>query len=80
MREWHQGGCETVLGHLIAKAIGDARINIGFLIAQVVGKRYSAIIGFDSEDDARNATALIKKASAPAKKAPARKAAARKRK
>lgn len=74
-----EGDNKPGLGHSIAKAIGDARINIAFLVAQVVGRRYSAVIGFDSEDDARNATTLIKKASAPAKKPPARKATVKKR-
>jgi hypothetical protein len=74
-----EGDNKPGLGHAIAQAIGDARINIAFLVAQVVGRRYSAVIGFDSEDDARNATTLIKKASAPAKKKPAKKAAAKKR-
>ena len=56
------------LGHVIAKAIGDAGVNVGFLVAQVVGRRYSAVIGFDSEADAKTAAALIKKAMAAKKK------------
>ena len=70
-----EGDNRPGLGHMITRSLGDAGINMGFLIAQVVGKRYSAIIGFESEDDARKATALIKRASAPAKKAPAKKKA-----
>ena len=73
-----EGDNKPGLGHSIAQAIGDAGVNISFLIAQVVGRRYSAVIGFENEDDAKKATALIKKASAPAKQAPARKAAAKK--
>jgi hypothetical protein len=56
------------LGHVIAKAIGDPGINVGFLVALVVGRRYSAVIGFDSEADAKTAAALIKKATAAKKK------------
>src|SRR5713226_10395559 len=56
------------LGHVIAKAIADAGINVGFLVAQVVGRRYSAVVGFDSEADAKMAGALIKKATAAKKK------------
>ena len=56
------------LGHVIAKAIGDAGVNVGFLVAQVVGRRYSAVIGFDSDADAKTAAALIKKATAAKKK------------
>ena len=56
------------LAHAVAKAIGDAGINLGFFVAQVVGRRYSAVVGFDSELDAENAAALIKKATAAKKK------------
>lgn len=73
-----EGDNKPGLGHAITRALGDAGINMGFLIAQVAGKRYSAIIGFESEDDARKATALIKKASAPGKKGSPKKAPAKK--
>jgi hypothetical protein len=32
------------LGYAIAKAIGDAGINVSFVMAQVVGRRYSALV------------------------------------
>jgi hypothetical protein len=56
------------LGHMIAKAIADAGVNVRFLMAQVVGRRYSAVIGFDNEADAKTAAARIKKATAAKKK------------
>jgi predicted amino acid-binding ACT domain protein len=56
------------LGHAIAEAMAEAGINMGFLVAQVMGGRYTAIIGFDSEEDADKATALIKKASSVRRK------------
>jgi hypothetical protein len=56
------------LGHLVAKAIADAGINLGFLVAQVVGRRYSAVVGFDTEEDTKTAAALIKKATTAKKK------------
>jgi hypothetical protein len=62
------GDNKPVLGHVIAKAIGDAGVNVGFLVAQVIGRRYSAVVGFDSEADAKTAAALIKKATATKKK------------
>jgi hypothetical protein len=37
-------------------------------VAQVVGKRYSAIIGFESEADAAKAGVLIKKATVSKRK------------
>ena len=56
------------LGHAVAKAIGDAGINLSFLMVQVVGRRYSAVFGFENETDATKALTLIKKATAPGKK------------
>jgi hypothetical protein len=63
-----QGDNRQGLGHAIAKAIADAGINLGFVMAQVVGRRYSAMFGFESEADAAKATALIKRAAAPVRK------------
>ena len=63
-----QGDNRQGLGHALAKAIGDAGINLSFVMAQVVGRRYSAMLGFENEDDAAKATALIKKAASPVQK------------
>jgi hypothetical protein len=49
-------------GHAIARAIADAGINLAFFVAQVLGRKYSAVIGFENEENARRAAALIKKA------------------
>jgi hypothetical protein len=62
-----EGDNKPGLGHAIAEAIGDAGINMAFIVTQVVGRRYSAVFGFENESDANKAAALIKKA-APAKK------------
>jgi hypothetical protein len=51
------------VGHQMARALGDAGININFLVAQVSGRKYSMVFGFDSEADAANAAKLIKKAA-----------------
>ena len=59
-----QGDNRPGLGYVIAKTMGDAGINVGFLVAQVVGRRYSAVVGFDTEAHAKTAAALIKKATA----------------
>src|SRR5215469_4878691 len=59
-----QGGNRQGLGHAIAIALGDAGINLSLLMTQVVGRRYSAMFGFENEADAAKATALIKKAAA----------------
>jgi len=50
------------IGHAIAKAIGDAGINMTFVVAQVVGGKYSAVFGFENESDTNQAATLIKKA------------------
>lgn len=47
----------------IAKSIADAGINLNFLVGQAVGRRYSAIFGFDNDADTRRAASLIKKAA-----------------
>ena len=54
--------------HTITRAIADAGINLAFFLAQVIGKKYSAILGFETETDARRASSLIKRAKAPKKK------------
>jgi len=50
------------LGHAMTKALADAGINLDFLVAQVIGKRSTSVLGFDTPDDARKAVAVIKKA------------------
>ena len=77
-----EGDNRPALGYSFARALADAGINIEFLVAQVMGNRYSAVMGFDTDADADRAAALIKRASAgPAKKSrpKARKAKPRKR-
>ena len=63
-----QGDNRQGLGHEIAKALGDAGINLSLLMAQVVGRRYSAMLGFENEADVAKATTLIKKATVPVRK------------
>jgi hypothetical protein len=55
-------------GSAIARAITEAGINLAFFVAQVVGRRYAAVIGFDSEADARKAAPLIKRAKPAAQR------------
>lgn len=52
------------LGYATSKAITDAGVNIAFFVTQVIGNRYSTVIGFDSEADARKAAAAVRKALA----------------
>lgn len=64
-----QGDDRPGLGHAIAEAVANAGINIAFLMTQVIGKKYSAVIGFESEEDLKKAGPLIKKATAARAKA-----------
>ena len=63
-----EGDNKPGLGHAISLAIADAGINLGFLVAQVVGRKYSAVLGFESEADAGKGAALIRKAAAAKKR------------
>jgi hypothetical protein len=58
-----QGDNRAGLAATLARAVADAGINIHFLVAQVIGNRYSAVMGFGSDSDATQASAAIKSAS-----------------
>jgi hypothetical protein len=57
-----QGDDRPGLEHAMARALGDAGINLVFLVAQVIGRRYSAVFRFESAADAQRAVGLLKKA------------------
>lgn len=59
-----EGDNKPGLAHKIAQTIADAGGDLSFFVAQAVGKRYSAVIGFTNEDDAKKAATLIKKMGA----------------
>ena len=63
-----EGDNRAGLGHAIAKAIGDAGINMNFVMALVVGRRYAAVFAFDNDADAGKAATLIKNAATRSKK------------
>ncbi len=63
-----EGDNRVGLGYTAAQAIADAGINLDFLVAQVVGKKYSAVFGFESDADAAKCAAIIRKAGAAKKK------------
>jgi len=69
------------LGHAIADRLANNGVNISFVMVQVVGKQYHGVFGFESQEEADKATAIIKEASkavAPKRKSAPKKAAARK--
>jgi hypothetical protein len=63
-----EGDNKAGLGHAIAQSIAEAGINLTFLVAQVIGKKYSAVIGFETEDDSKKASARIKQAKSKVRK------------
>ena len=56
------------LGSQITEAIAGAGINLSFMVAQVIGRKYSCIYGFETQEDAQAGASQIKKASRPRKK------------
>jgi hypothetical protein len=63
-----EGDNRAGLGARIADVLATAGINIAFLVAQTVGRKYTAVFGFENDADAKKASTLIKKAGAPARK------------
>ena len=59
-----EGDNRAGLGYALAKAVADSGINVSFLMAQVVGRRYAAVFGFENDTDATKAATLIKKVAA----------------
>lgn len=57
-----EGDDKPGLAHKIAQAIADAGVDLSFFVAQAVGRRYAAVIGFTNEADAKKAAGIIKKA------------------
>jgi hypothetical protein len=62
-----EGDDRPGLGHALSRALADAGINLTFLMAQVIGRKYSAVVGFESETDASRAAGLIRRVKPPGK-------------
>ncbi len=58
-----EGDNKPGLAHRIAQAIADAGVDLNFFVAQAIGRRYVAVVGFETDADAKKAAALIKKAA-----------------
>lgn len=56
-----EGDNRPGLAHKIAQTIADAGADLSFFVAQAIGRRYSAVIGFANEADAKKAATLIKR-------------------
>ena len=57
-----EGDNKPGLGHAIAEPIASGGIDMDFVVAQVIGRKFSAVFGFGSEEDATKSIGLIRKA------------------
>jgi hypothetical protein len=58
-----EGSNRAGLGFETTNAIAEAGINLAFLVAHVIGSKFAAVYGFDSEVDRRKALSLLRKAA-----------------
>jgi hypothetical protein len=56
------------LGAAMSRGVASAGVNMSFLIAETVGRKFSAVFGFASDADAAAAAKAIKAAARAAKK------------
>ena len=59
-----EGDNRPGLGAAMGRALSDAGVNIVFLVSQVIGRRFTAVFGFDDEQLAATATKAIRAAAA----------------
>jgi hypothetical protein len=59
-----EGDDKPGLGLAITEGISGAGVNMSFFVAQSIGRRFSAVLGLETEADARTAAPIIKKATA----------------
>ena len=60
-----EGDDRAGLGADMARAIADAGVNISFMVAETIGRKFSAVFGFHSDPDAATASKAIKSAAKP---------------
>jgi hypothetical protein len=58
-----EGDNRPGMGSTITRALADAGVNLDFLVANVIGKKFAAVFGFENDADAGKAMMLIKKAA-----------------
>jgi hypothetical protein len=56
-----EGDNKPGLAHKITQTIAESGADLSFFVAQAIGRRYSAVIGFANDADAKRAATLIKK-------------------
>jgi hypothetical protein len=63
-----EGDDRPGLGARMAGAVAEEGVNLAFLVAETVGRKFSAVFGFASDADAEKAARAIRTASRPAAK------------
>lgn len=63
-----EGDNKPALGQAIAQAMAAAGINLSFIVAQVIGRKYAAVIGFENAADAKKGAQIVKKAAVKKRK------------
>ena len=58
-----EGDNRPGLGAVIGRSLAEGGINIAFIVAQVIGRRYTAVVGFTEQADATTAAKLIRRAA-----------------
>jgi hypothetical protein len=58
-----EGSNRPGIGFETTNVIAGADINLAFVVAQVIGSKFAALYGFDSEADRRKAVTLLRKAA-----------------
>jgi hypothetical protein len=58
-----EGDNKRGLAHKIAQTLAGTGAELSFFVAQAIGRRYSAVIGFENDADAKRAAKVIKKAA-----------------
>jgi hypothetical protein len=62
-----EGANRPGMGYQTTNAIAAAGINLAFVVAQVIGTKFSAVYGFDTESDRRKALGILKKSPGKAR-------------
>jgi hypothetical protein len=63
-----EGDDRAGLGAAMARAIADTGVNISFVVAETIGRKFSAVLGFESDADAATASKAIRSAAKPRKR------------
>ena len=63
-----EGDNRAGLGYATSQAIANAGISLDFVVAQAIGRKFSAVFGFESEADAAKCAGIIRKAGTAKKK------------